>query len=84
MEVKSALKIIPNTQNWSYGLVANFLFEVCNFPDVSFNDTSLVDFIKCHENPERLLYDCYFVIFDLDIVNYLTQTDRTKVGGALK
>lgn len=56
---------------------------LCNFPDVSCNDTSLVDCIKCHENPERLLYACYFVIIDLDAVNYLTKMDRTKVGGHL-
>lgn len=55
-----------------------------NFPDVSCNDTSLIDCIKCHKNPERLLYDCYFVIVDLDVVNYLTKTDRTKAGEALK
>lgn len=52
-----------------------------DFPDGSCKDTLLTDCIKCHENPERLLYDCYIVIVDLDVVNHLTKTDRTKAGG---
>jgi len=42
-----------------------------DFPDVSCNDTSLTDCIKYHESPERLLYDYYNVIVDLDVVNHL-------------